>query len=142
MIIFIISAILFYSGGHRETLLLNINRTTQLYKLKDEGKSVENHYVLLLTNIDDEAHTFSIEAKNLNGLNIKRPRRPFLIKARERVRKVLIISTSKMLVNNSAGNTSLDFIIRAFATDEPDKIFSEQPSFFMFPAAGEVRMKP
>jgi len=141
-IIVIISAILFYSGGNRETLLLNINRTTQLYKLKDEGKSVENHYVLLLTNIDDKAHTFSIETKNLNGLTIKRPRRPFLIKAGGRVRKVLIISTSKLLVNNSAGNTSLDFIIRAFATDDPENIFSEHSSFFMFPAAGEVRMKP
>ena len=141
-IIIIISAILAYRGGNRETLLLNINRTTQLYEVKAEGQRVENHYVVLLTNIDTEAHTFSLTTEMLPGLEIKRPRRPFLIKAGGRVRKVLIISTSKMLVRNPGKSTSLDFKIRAFATDLPETIFSERPAIFIFPAENEVQMTP
>lgn len=141
VIFVIVGSILIYSGNNRETVLVNVNRTTQLYVVKNDGKIVENHYVLLLTNIDDKPHTYSLSTMELEGVQLKRPKTPFTIRPGGRLRKVVVISTEKMLVNDSSRNTSIPYKIKTVAVDEPDRVFSIKPAIFIFPAAGEVKMQ-
>ncbi len=51
---------LFFMSGEKEYMLLNINKTTQLYKIK-EGNIVENNFLLLFQNTDNKPHTYKIE---------------------------------------------------------------------------------
>ncbi|MEL0160835.1 MAG: 4Fe-4S dicluster domain-containing protein, partial [Deltaproteobacteria bacterium] len=76
-VLILIASFLVYRGQHRETLLLNVNRTTELYVIKEGGREVENHYVILLTNIDDQPHKFLLEVEGLPGVTINRPSEPF-----------------------------------------------------------------
>jgi cytochrome c oxidase accessory protein FixG len=135
-----IAVFLVYRGQNRETLLLNVNRTTELYSIKDDGQRVENHYVILITNIDSEPHEFALEVTDLPGVAITRPKEPFRILPDSRVRKVVIVSTDQMLVNDPDRNTSLPMHIRAYALDGPEQIQTLKPTVFMFPPSGEVRM--
>ncbi len=48
---------LFFMGGTKEYMLLNINKTTQLYKVKDDNL-VENNFLLLFQNTDNKPHTY------------------------------------------------------------------------------------
>jgi len=55
--IVLIFAGLFFMGGTKEYMLLNINKTTQLYKVKDDNL-VENNFLLLFQNTDNKPHTY------------------------------------------------------------------------------------
>ena len=140
LVLVAISAFLVYRGGNRETLLLNVNRTTELYSVKDDGLRVENHYVVLVTNIDDQPHDFMLQVEGLDGVEILRPDKPFKILAEGRSRKVVILSTNQMLVENASRNTSLPIKLRAYAVDAPEAVATVKNSVFIFPPDKEVNM--
>ena len=56
----IIIALLFVMGGTKEYMLLNVNKTTQLYKIK-ESNEVTNNFLLLFQNTDSVKHKYAIE---------------------------------------------------------------------------------
>ena len=139
-VLILIASFLVYRGQHRETLLLNVNRTTELYVIKEGGQEVENHYVILLTNIDDQPHKFALEVEGLPGVKITRPSEPFEVLPDGKVRKVVIAKTDELLVDNPDGNTSIPMRIRAYAVDAPEQFVSVKPTVFLFPPTGDVKM--
>jgi len=57
----LIFVMLFVMGGTKEYMLLNVNKTTQLYKIKDDGKRVINNFVLLFQNTQKDTYTYNLE---------------------------------------------------------------------------------
>ncbi len=115
-------------SGKKESMLLNINRTSELYKVLDQGE-VENSYVFLVQNTQNKEHTFFFEIDDKN-IEISRPNRPFTLKAGA---KQKVIVTLKSKNENTSEKDLLKHInIRAYATDEPT-ISVQRASTFIYP---------
>ena len=115
-------------SGKKESMLLNINRTSELYKVLDQGE-VENSYVFLVQNTQNKEHTFFFEIDD-KSIEISRPNRPFTLKAGA---KQKVIVTLKSKNENTSEKDLLKHInIRAYATDEPT-ISVQRQSTFIYP---------
>lgn len=124
---------LFIVGSGKESMLLNINRSTELYELK-AGKVVENYYVMLFHNIDTKDHEIYFDILDVRGndiakhLQIVAPKTAFKVGAGKQSKQIVKIKTSDILEQGD-----YDIIIRAYALDEKDKIFVERKSKFIYP---------
>lgn len=115
-------------SGKKESMLLNINRTSELYKVLDQGE-VENSYVFLVQNTQSKEHKFYFEIDD-KSIEISRPNKPFTLKAGA---KQKIIVTLKSKNENTSEKDLLKHInIRAYATDEPT-ISVQRASTFIYP---------
>lgn len=115
-------------SGKKESMLLNINRTSELYKVLDQGE-VENSYVFLVQNTQNKEHTFFFEIDD-KSIEISRPNKPFTLKAGA---KQKVIVTLKSKNENTSEKDLLKHInIRAYATDEPT-ISVQRQSTFIYP---------
>lgn len=115
-------------SGKKESMLLNINRTSELYKILDENE-VENSYVFLVQNIQNKEHAFYFEVDDKN-IEISRPNKPFILKAGAKQR---VIVTLKSKNKNLSDKDLLKHInIKAYATDEP-AISVQRQSTFIYP---------
>ena len=115
-------------SGKKESMLLNINRTSELYKVLDQGE-VENSYVFLVQNTQNKEHTFFFEIDD-KSIEISRPNKPFTLKAGA---KQKVIVTLKSKNENTSEKDLLKHInIRAYATDEPT-ISVQRASTFIYP---------
>ena len=115
-------------GGKKESMLLNINRTSELYKILGENE-VENSYVFLVQNTQNKEHAFYFEVDDKN-IEISRPNKPFILKAGAKQR---VIVTLKSKNKNLSDKDLLKHInIKAYATDEP-AISVQRQSTFIYP---------
>ena len=115
-------------SGKKESMLLNINRTSELYKVLDQGE-VENSYVFLVQNTQNKDHKFYFEIDD-KSIEISRPNKPFILKAGAKQR---VIVTLKSKNENLSDKDLLKHInIRAYATDEPT-ISVQRASTFIYP---------
>ena len=115
-------------SGKKESMLLNINRTSELYKILGENK-VENSYVFLVQNTQNKEHAFYFEVDDKN-IEISRPNKPFILKAGAKQR---VIVTLKSKNENLSDKDLLKHInIKAYATDEP-AISVQRQSTFIYP---------
>ena len=115
-------------SGKKESMLLNINRTSELYKVLDQGE-VENSYVFLVQNTQSKDHKFYFEIDD-KSIEISRPNKPFTLKAGA---KQKVIVTLKSKNENTSEKDLLKHInIRAYATDEPT-ISVQRQSTFIYP---------
>ena len=115
-------------SGKKESMLLNINRTSELYKALDQGE-VENSYVFLVQNTQSKDHKFYFEIDD-KSIEISRPNKPFTLKAGA---KQKVIVTLKSKNENTSEKDLLKHInIRAYATDEPT-ISVQRASTFIYP---------
>ena len=115
-------------SGKKESMLLNINRTSELYKVLDQGE-VENSYVFLVQNTQSKDHKFFFEIDD-KSIEISRPNKPFTLKAGA---KQKVIVTLKSKNENTSEKDLLKHInIRAYATDEPT-ISVQRASTFIYP---------
>lgn len=115
-------------SGKKESMLLNINRTSELYKILDENE-VENSYVFLVQNTQNKEHAFYFEVDDKN-IEISRPNKPFILKAGAKQR---VIVTLKSKNENLSDKDLLKHInIKAYATDEP-AISVQRQSTFIYP---------
>ena len=115
-------------SGKKESMLLNINRTSELYKLLDQDE-VENSYVFLVQNTQSKDHKFYFEIDD-KSIEISRPNKPFTLKAGS---KQKVIVTLKSKNENTSEKDLLKHInIRAYATDEPT-ISVQRASTFIYP---------
>ena len=115
-------------SGKKESMLLNINRTSELYKLLDQGE-VENSYVFLVQNTQSKDHKFYFEIDD-KSIEISRPNKPFMLKAGA---KQKVIVTLKSKNENTSEKDLLKHInIKAYATDEPT-ISVQRASTFIYP---------
>jgi len=115
-------------SGKKENMLLNINRTSELYKVLEQGE-VENSYVFLVQNTQSKDHKFYFEIDD-KSIEISRPNKPFTLKAGA---KQKVIVTLKSKNENTSEKDLLKHInIRAYATDEPT-ISVQRASTFIYP---------
>ncbi|WP_107811536.1 cytochrome c oxidase accessory protein CcoG [Campylobacter concisus] len=115
-------------SGKKESMLLNINRTSELYKILHENE-VENSYVFLVQNTQNKEHAFYFEVDDKN-IEISRPNKPFILKAGVKQR---VIVTLKSKNENLSDKDLLKHInIKAYATDEP-AISVQRQSTFIYP---------
>jgi len=115
-------------SGKKESMLLNINRTSELYKVLDQGE-VENSYVFLVQNTQSKDHKFYFEIDD-KSIEISRPNKPFMLKAGA---KQKVIVTLKSKNENTSEKDLLKHInIKAYATDEPT-ISVQRASTFIYP---------
>ena len=115
-------------SGKKESMLLNINRTSELYKVLDQGE-VENSYVFLVQNTQNKEHTFFFEIDD-KSIEISRPNRPFTLKAGAK-QKIIVTLRSKN-ENTSEKDLLKHINIKAYATDEPT-ISVQRASTFIYP---------
>ena len=115
-------------SGKKESMLLNINRTSELYKVLEQNE-VENSYVFLVQNTQNKEHTFFFEIDD-KSIEISRPNKPFTLKAGA---KQKVIVTLKSKNENTSEKDLLKHInIKAYATDEPT-ISVQRQSTFIYP---------
>ena len=127
---------LFAMGIQKEYMLLNINRTSQLYKMGDDGKTVENVYTFLFQNTDSKDHLYYFDVSN-SDIKIDKPSEPFLLSAGEKVKKVVIlVSVPKEL---KVEGEDLPIYIKAFATDAKEKIVVERHTIFIYPKKSDIQ---
>ncbi|NDJ28082.1 cytochrome c oxidase accessory protein CcoG [Campylobacter sp. MIT 12-8780] len=130
--------ILIFMGSKKEHMLLNINRSSELYHIeqKDGKTEVSNAYVFLFDNTDNKAHEyyFKVEIQgDENALSIVRPSKPFTLKAGAKSKQIVVLKTEKNLSKNKDQDTILPLKITAFALDESEKIKVERESIFVYP---------
>ncbi|NWF67398.1 MAG: cytochrome c oxidase accessory protein CcoG [Campylobacterales bacterium] len=116
----------------KENMLLNINRTSNLYKVIDTS-TVENSYVFLFQNTDHKDHKYFFEIVGNDDIKIIRPEEPFELKAGAKAKKVVILETKKVLVQDERKDTPIPIKIKAYALDDKDNIVVNRDSVFVYP---------
>ncbi len=134
----IVLVALFVMGSKKEHMLLNVNKTTRLYKIKPDG-SVENDYLFLFQNTDNKAHDYYFEIKGNDKIKIVRPKEPFHLGAGKKKKKVVILKTTEVLAKNNVKNTPIPITIHAYAVDDPKKITVLRKSVFVYPMLSEIK---
>ena len=124
---------LFWMGSTKEYMLLNINRGTQLYKIKDNGNRVVNSYTFLFQNTDNKDHTYYFQIDNNPDIKIERPKEPFKVMAGKKTQKIVILSTNKILSKDNTKDTIFPLSITAYAVDQKDKIVVHRKTIFAYP---------
>lgn len=130
---------LFVMGGKKEYMLLNINKTTSLYKIKDNGV-VQNNYLLLFQNTQRKAYTYDLEVigKYKGKIEI-RGFKPFKLGGGKLRKKVVKLYTNQLLVDNKRKNTPIHIQLRAFAIENEKKISVIREAVFLFPRSDKLK---
>ena len=128
----IVLVALFVMGSKKEHMLLNVNKTTRLYKIHPNG-TVENDYVFLFQNTDTKPHKYTFKVVDHPEIKIVRPKEPFHLGAGMKKKKVVVLSTDKVLAKNARKDTPIPITIKAYAVDDPKKIVVERKSVFVYP---------
>ncbi|WP_417325681.1 cytochrome c oxidase accessory protein CcoG [Halarcobacter sp.] len=133
----VVIGLLFVMGGKKEYMLLNVNKTTQLYKVK-ENNVVSNNFLLLFQNTDSKTHTYNLEIIGRDDIVIKRFK-PFKLNAGKLRKKVVVLETDKVLVNDNTKDTPISVKLRAYAVDEPDRVSVIRDAVFIYPRADKLK---
>jgi len=129
---------LFVMGSKKENMLLNVNKTTRLYKILDNGV-VENDYLFLFTNTDSKEHKYFFEIVDNDDIKIMRPKKSFKLGAGKKKKKVVVMQTSKELANNTRKDISIPITIRAYAEDDKELITVLRKTVFVYPRIDLVK---
>ncbi|WP_024954569.1 cytochrome c oxidase accessory protein CcoG [Sulfurospirillum arcachonense] len=129
---------LFLMGSTKEHMLLNINKTTQLYKIKDKGEEIQNAYTFLFQNTDHKDHKYYFEVDN-KDITIVKPSAPFKLKSGSKMKKVVILKTNKNLSTHAKDDTLLNIKITAYALDDKEKIIVFRNTTFIYPSPSSVK---
>jgi len=134
----VIIVALVVAGGSKENMLLNINKSTRLYKILDGGV-VQNDYLFLFQNTDSKKHKYYFEVQGLDGLTIIQPPEAFRMSAGAKKKKVVIIRTDKKLVVSDKQDTPIPITIKAYAVDDPENIVVYRKSVFVYPRIDKLK---
>lgn len=134
----IIILALIMAGSSKENMLLNINKSTRLYKVLDKGV-VENDYLFLFQNTDNKKHEYYFEVEGIKGIKIVRPRNSFFLKAGSKKKKVVILSTDKKLIKSNTQDTPIPITIKAYAKDDPKRVVVYRKSVFVYPRLDKLK---
>jgi len=133
-----------YMSTTKEHMLLNINKETRLYsvkKISDDAFKVENSYVFLLQNTENEPMKFFFEVvppKGMEGkIKIVKPSKAFRVVPGVKKKKIVTLVTNDMLVDDKRKDTVIPIVIHAYALDKdgkPSKLVSvTRNTIFVFP---------
>lgn len=115
---------------NKSTMLLNINRSTESYKILENGE-IENHYLMLFQNTDNKAHTFYFRILDNDDIKIRLPKEGFEIKAGKKMRKRVYLYTLENH-NTESSDKIIPITIEAYAVDD-ENIKITQKSIFVYP---------
>lgn len=144
-ILVIVTAILAMMGSEKEYMLLNINKENRLYSIHktDDGVKVDNAYTFLLQNTLNEDHEYYFEVIAPQGMEgkikIAEPSKPFKVKPSVVKKKIVVLYTDEMLVNDDRKDTVIPITIHAYATDAKEKVSVIRHSTFTFPRADQLK---
>ena len=133
----LVVALLFVMGGEKEYMLLNINKTTQLYKVKEDNV-VANNYVLLFQNTESKPLTYNLEITDNPDIKITRFE-PFTLSPGKLAKKVVILETDKVLVNDKSKDTPITVTLKAYAQEDPEKVVVFRKAVFIYPRADKLK---
>ena len=138
--------ILALMGSEKENMLLNINKEGRLYSTKamPDGKvRVDNAYVFLLQNTQNETMDFYFDVippKGMEGkITILKPTSEFSATPGVKKKKVVILSTTDVLVDEARKDTIIPITIKAYAIGHEENIVVYRDAVFIFPRADELR---
>jgi cytochrome c oxidase accessory protein FixG len=141
-----ISIILGMMGSTKEHMLLNINKENRLYsvqKMPDGTVKVDNAYEFLLQNTQNEKLEYFFEVippKGMEGkIIISKPNAPFMAVPGIKKKKIVVLSTNAMLVDDERKDTVIPITIKAYALGHEDKIVVLRHSTFTFPRADIIK---
>jgi polyferredoxin len=134
----IIVGMLFVMGGKKEYMLLNINKTTELYKIHEENE-VTNSFLLLFQNTQKETYTYNLEVIGAykDKMVIKRFQ-PFKLSKGKLAKKVIQLSTKELLVNDARHDTPITVTLKAYAVEDPTKVVVTREAVFIFPRSDKL----
>ena len=134
-----IFAMLFIMGGKKEYMLLNVNRGTQLYKIKENNRII-NNYTLLFQNTESKKHTYKLEVvgEYADKIDIKRFK-SLTLSAGKKAKKVMRLSTTQKLVDDATKDTPLTVMVKAYAVDEPERIVIYRKMIFFYPRSDKLK---
>jgi cytochrome c oxidase accessory protein FixG len=134
-----IFVMLFVMGGQKEYMLLNVNKTTQLYKVKADNE-VTNSYLMLFQNTESTKHSYKIEVvgENADKFEIKRFRGLTLNPGKLK-KSLFILSTKERLVDDNTKDTPIKVRIKAYAEEEPERVFVFREIIFFYPRADKLK---
>ena len=133
----VVIGLLFVMGGEKEYMLLNINKTTQLYKVK-ENNLVTNNYVLLFQNTESKVMTYELEIVDNPDIKITRFE-SFSLSPGKLAKKVIILETDKILVNDNTKDTPITVTLKAFAKEDPTKVMVFRKAVFIYPRLDKLQ---
>ncbi len=143
-IMYLVALVLIIGGlvvmsGKKEYMLLNINKTTQLYKVKDDNL-VENNFLLLFQNTQPKKHTYKLEiiGKYKGKIKIKRFKE-LTLNPGKMAKKVMVLATKERLVNDATKDTPITVMLKAYAVDEPEKISVLRKAVFIYPRSDKLK---
>lgn len=135
----IIIGMLVVMGGKKEYMLLNINKTTQIYNIKADNE-VTNNFLLLFQNTQKKDYNYSIKiiGEYAGKFEIKKFT-DFKLSHGKMVKKVVQLSTKQRLVNDNTKDTPLTVTLKAYAKEDPDVIFVLRDAVFIYPRADKLK---
>jgi polyferredoxin len=135
----IIVGMLFVMSGKKEYMLLNINKTTQLYKIKEHNE-VANNYVLLFQNTQRKTYTYNIEiiGEYADKVTIKKFRK-FKLSRGKMAKKVIQLSTTQRLSDDITKDTPITITLKAYAVENPKEIVVLRKAVFIYPRADHLK---
>jgi cytochrome c oxidase accessory protein FixG len=127
---------LFIMGSKKEYMLLNINRPSQLYKILDDGKTIENAYTFLFQNTDSKDHEYYFDISH-PSVKIDKPTEPFLLRAGEKMKKIVLLTSIPAQIKEEG--EALPIEIKAYALDEKEKIVILRKTIFIYPKKADYK---
>ncbi|MDK2070119.1 cytochrome c oxidase accessory protein CcoG [Aliarcobacter butzleri] len=133
----IVISLLFVMGGEKEHMLLNVNKTTELYKVK-EDKVVTNNFLLLFQNTESQTLTYDLEIVDNPDIKITRFE-PFTLSPGKLAKKVVILETNKILVSDNTKDTPITITLKAYAKENPQKVVIYRKATFIYPRLDKLQ---
>lgn len=111
----------------KQYFIVNVNKTTEMYKIKDDN-SVINNYVFTIQNREDKIQRYFIEALDNENFELDKFS-SFELNPNERVKKIVKIKAKQRLYLSDMKDTPLSIKVRIYAVDEPKKELIKDVSF-------------
>ncbi|MGP1486068.1 MAG: cytochrome c oxidase accessory protein CcoG [Campylobacter sp.] len=129
VIISIAATALTFMSMKKEYMLLNINRTSELYKIKDD-KSIQNAYTFLFQNTDSVSHSYYFDVNDTN-IKIERPKDSVDIEPGQKKKVVVVLQAPN--VNSTPKDVNTKITINAYAKDKKEQINIKRETIFVYP---------
>ena len=132
-------------GSTKEHMLLNINKENRLYSIKKSSNEVviDNAYEFLVQNTQHEKMKFFFEVippKGMEGkITIAKPSKPFTVVPYVKKKKIVVLRTTEVLVDDARHDTVIPITIRAYALGHEDTIVVLRKSTFTFPRSDLIK---
>jgi cytochrome c oxidase accessory protein FixG len=136
----IVFVALLIMGTKKEHMLLNINKTAQLYRFTHDGKVV-NDYTFLFQNTDSKDHRYYFKIEGHPEIKILKPTKDFRLAAGKKAKKIVTLWATQPLAKDTRKDTPVPIKIKAFAVDDPEKIVVERNTVFVYPRWDIVQKK-